>query len=276
MEKVGQGVDTMEYRVVIPSAGRYERSLPTLELLPYNILKKTTLVVPYEELKKYRRSLGDFLNVVEIRGLKKKGIAEARHYSIRTLASLKEVDCIIMLDDDMYFYRRKDMSSPSLRVANFVEITDMINTMARYSMLKGYFACGLSARQGNNRVNTPFVENTRMMNAYALNVSAINNEGVRFNEMTVMEDFYVTLSMLTRGYKNRVIYNYCWDQRGSNDSGGCSSYRTKAVQSRAAHKLAKIFPDFVTVVKKKSNWKNMKERYDVRVQWKKAFASSLS
>jgi hypothetical protein len=76
-----------------------------------------------------------------------------------------------------------------------------------------------------------------------------------------------------------VLFEYCWNQRDSGATGGCSTYRTAEMQAEAARRLAELHPNFVKVVTKKSkdtstSWKNMKERVDVIVYWRKALESA--
>jgi hypothetical protein len=49
------------------------------------------------------------------------------------------------------------------------------------------------------------------------------------------------------------------------------------MQKRCAEELAASFPDFVTVVEKttKTTWKEFPTRFDVRVQWKKAYEKGI-
>jgi hypothetical protein len=94
-----------------------------------------------------------------------------------------------------------------------------------------------------------------------------------------MEDHYVTLSLLSLGYSNCMITNAAWDQKGvSNADGGCSSYRSLELQEKTSNKLKDKFPEFVTVVKKKTKtgWNNIGERVDVRIRWQKAYKTGSS
>jgi hypothetical protein len=247
----------------------------TLEWIPRGLLQKTILLVNRKEFKEYRDRYSD---LVRVQQTAVEGISKTRQYAITHIADREEVECILMLDDDMRFYKRPDMSKPGLVKSTPGQVRAMLDKMAGFSMLPNFFACGLSARQGNNHIDKRWIDNTRMMNAYAINVTALRKEKVKFSETQVMEDFWVTLNMLTRGYKNRVLYEFCWNQNGSNDSGGCSSYRTAKVQAGAAMKLHREFPDFVKLVTKTAiapkYWEGMKERTDVRIQWKKAYESS--
>ena len=97
---------------------------------------------------------------------------------------------------------------------------------------------------------------------------------IKYNDVELMEDYYMTLSLFARGKPNAVIVDWTWDQRGgSGQKGGCSNYRTPELQEKASYELATKFPDFVKVVEKetKTGWEGMKKRYDVRVQWQRAF-----
>jgi hypothetical protein len=89
-----------------------------------------------------------------------------------------------------------------------------------------------------------------------------------------MDDFDLTLQLLRLGFQNRVSNEFCHSQV-SHTPGGCSIYRTSAMQTESAHRLARYHPGFVRVVTRRcdersSAWKGMKERHEVVVQWKKA------
>jgi hypothetical protein len=92
-----------------------------------------------------------------------------------------------------------------------------------------------------------------------------------------MEDFHVSLSLLTKGLPNMSINWMVQNQNGSNLAGGCSSYRTPERHAESALALKRRFPDFVNVVTKKTKtaWGGQ-ERIDVIIQWKKAIAHGQS
>jgi hypothetical protein len=115
-----------------------------------------------------------------------------------------------------------------------------------------------------------------MYNTYLVDTELFIKENIRFDSLKVMEDFYVTLSFLTRGYPNAVVFDYCWNQLGSGAEGGCAEYRDEEMQAQAAKELHATFPGFVRVVEKtsKTAWEGMETRTDVNVLWKKAFESS--
>jgi hypothetical protein len=180
-----------------------------------------------------------------------------------------------MMDDDMTFAYRPTMASPKL-VGLPPEDNRLVELFVYWRKLAGQYAhVGLSARQGNNRVDEEVKECCRMFNAYMYDMDRIKEADVVPGRLQVMEDFDLTLQLLRQGLPNAVIYKWCWNQKGSNAEGGCSQYRTNAMQTRAANLLAKLHPGFVRVVEKKSkNWQGMETRTDVVIYWKKAFEYS--
>jgi len=239
--------------------------------------RDTYLVCPPEDQKGLRAAGIPASNIIIV---KVSGIAAVRQ-AIIDMASMEAKPYVLMLDDDMLFYRRASIRKTTKLVGiseNGAAMEQMVSTLERWLTKDKFVAVGLSARQGNNHVFEPYVDATRMMNAYAFNAKTLRDLGIKFSAMKLMEDFYVTLSLLTRGFPNRVSYEYCWNQRGSGTKGGCSTYRTPELQAEQAHRLHKFFPDFVKVVEKtsKSSWKGLQTRTDVTIQWRKAFQFSIS
>jgi hypothetical protein len=180
---------------------------------------------------------------------------------------------VVMLDDDIYFSRRVPgtewMGGDLERVPS---LEPMFESISRY-LDHGFAHGGISARQGNQHIPRPYTDNIRVNNAHFFDRDVYLYEQLRFDTLPVMEDFYITLSLIQRGYSNRVLYNYCWSQRGSGFKGGCSAYRTSEMQDAAARELHTRFPDYVKVVIKSSKSQHgaMAERTDVNIQWVKAW-----
>lgn len=182
---------------------------------------------------------------------------------------------ILMSDDDHQFYSRKNPDAYNLKYANEMEMIHMLSTMESMLVVEKFHHIGMDARQGNNRhFPHDFLINTRVNNFHGFNRETLIKHKIRFDELPLMEDFHVTLSMLELGYANKLLTKYCWGQKGSNQPGGCSGYRTDELQTKSARLLKELHPAFVTVITKKAQWKDMSERTDVRIQWKKAFLSS--
>lgn len=267
-------------QIVIPSMGRVGR-VKTLRYIPENRLKSVLLAVPTREADQYVETYPQ-VSVLSVPN-RLKGIGHARQYALENATE----STLMFIDDDMRICKRLSMYEPTIRDADSKDSEKMFRWMEH--SLKSYIHAGISARQGNNRHPTNAerkrdeIEHkiiSRMNNIYAYQVDKFLDLGFKFTRLKVMEDFDVTLSLLELGYPNIISYRYCWDQRSSEDTGGCSGYRTSEVQTTAAYKLEKLHRPFVKIVEKVSKdtstfWKHMKKRTDVNIQWKKAYRSKL-
>jgi hypothetical protein len=273
--------------IVIPSLGRASPSKQiTLRHFRRHKLPMPTLVVPESEVNRYKTYSGDDVPVVA-QPASITGIAKTREWILGPFAKQQKAKYLLMLDDDMDFCWRPDITSPQLvTIDDGPRLRAMLDTLEGW-LDDGFVHVGLSARQGNNnQFNNDdgvygyhkYRDATRMMNAYAYDVKKLAALKVDAGRNPVMHDFDLTLQLLRLGLPNRVSFEYCWNQRGSNKAGGCSTYRDAALQQKSAEQLKHDHPDFVKVVLKKTKdaWKGMQERYDVNVQWRKAYDSGRS
>jgi len=268
--------------IAIPSSGRYDcnQQVTLRNFISMESKRHVVLCVPETERRRYNSNV--FAEVIgrPIRltvanvPASHSGISYTREWILTELAAQHKERYVMMLDDDMDFSYRPDMSSPALETIKDPKLFESMFVLLEQWLAEGFIHVGLSARQRNNYCSTAYCDATRMMNAYAYDVDALQALGVDIGRNLVMHDFDLTLQLLRKGYPNRVSYQYVWNQRGSNALGGCSSYRTAKVQKASALQLKEDHPDFVTVVTKTANsvWKDMEERSDVNVQWKKALS----
>ena len=181
-----------------------------------------------------------------------------------------------MLDDDLVFATRREDEPTKFRDSTVGEVTALFNDVE--SRLGRYASVGLATREGGNRDIENYAYDTRLLRFLAYRTDILKKHSIRFDQIGVMEDFYVSLSLLTNGYGNCKINHMVQNQNGSGLIGGCSQYRDWKVQADAAHTLHAKFPKFVRVAKKrtKDNWcaDANGERTDVTVYWKKALASA--
>lgn len=228
---------------------------------------KTFLVCPEAEAD-YHRRLGR--NVL-VHPTKCTHIGRVRQWIVENA----KTKYILMCDDDHKFYARKDPKKYNLRYAKEEDMITMLEAMEDMLVIGKFHHCGMGSRQGNNnQFPNDYLFNTRVNNFHGFNRETLLKHDIRFDELPLMEDFHVTLSMLERGYQNKLLVKYCWGQSGSNAPGGCSGYRTDELQKKSAHMLKNMHPRFVTIVEKKTQWQGMEIRTDVRMQWKKAYQSS--
>ena len=251
-------------KIYIPTRGRADSQI-TLKFFPDGLKEKTILAVDHDERDLY----GQYSNVWVMPEDLPSGISPKRKYICENSDDPK----IIMLDDDIRFYVRKAYNDWHLRYLEPHELPAMFGVLDQW--LGEYAHCGVSAREGNNRIEHLAVENTRYMRLLAYNLDML--DGVELGRTRIMEDFDVNLQLLRQGKKSKVSYYYAQGQGTSNADGGCSEWRNLGVQAEGAELLGSLHPDFVRVVEKKTKeaWGGG-TRKDVIVQWKKAYASSQS
>ena len=181
---------------------------------------------------------------------------------------------IVMLDDDLRFYIRKSPTDWHLRYLESSEYPALFGLLEEW-MKQGYAHCGVSAREGNNRVEDLSAENTRYMRVLANNLEAFPPD-IEWGRTQVMEDFDIALQLLRRGKPCKVSFYYAQGQKSSNAAGGCSEWRTIDVHNAGAEKLHELHPTCVKVVEKqtKTAWNGL-PRKDVIIGWKKAFKEGV-
>ena len=232
-----------------------------------------TVVVPFNEYDEYRDKMprAGGLRVISPPPDLPMGIGHTRQWILHE-ASKHEVDNkFIAMDDDLTFGVRRQDDPTKFREPRLGEITEMLYKLS--DMLDRYAQVSVATREGANRNTAPVVYCVRAMRVTGFRRDVLLNVGVDHRESTVMEDFEVTLALLTHGYRNATLNSFVQNQKGSNSAGGASVYRTMEMQEAAAKKLQSRYPDFVSLVRKqtKTAWNGM-ERTDVIVQWKKALA----
>ena len=203
------------------------------------------------------------------------GIADIRQRCIEQVPKGK-----VWVIDDLCTFGWRDENLKQYNDMDEQKWLEMYNTVDK--MLDDYMQVGFSARGGNNHVTEDFKEVGRAYATYGLRTDWMEREGIRFDgmhqlnkEVKLYEDYWITLSMLTKGFKNAIIYKYFFNYT-HNNVGGNSTFRTLELQEQAAYELQKHFPQFVTVETKEGTWgkMGMENRKEVRIQWQKAYQSS--
>jgi hypothetical protein len=198
-------------------------------------------------------------------------VAPTRQFITDTLAT----DKFVMMDDDLHFFKRRDDDRTKFRDMTDAELVGMFQRIEQE--LAWHMHVGIASREGGNRNTEEFLSNTRIMRLLGYKRSALIRHKALFDEMEVMEDFHVALTLLRAGRSNLVLNDYCHNQaQGSAAPGGCSHFRTPELHEANAYRLAKLHAPYVTTVKKetKTAWGGG-TRTDVRVQWKKAYNDAL-
>ncbi len=264
-------------RIYIPTRDRL-RVQRTWNFLPEELRKNAALVCSASESAVHMKQNRSVM------ACPVQGISGVRQWLVDL-----EKEKFVMTDDDHYMYRRVSPSSPKLRKADGRDLVVLYSRIEK--LLDEYPMVGVSARQGNDaylglrdggriyEIRPGLTLNKRTCNMYGIRPDVLKKEGIRFDEVPLMEDMHVCLSLIARGYNVALITEFAWNQEASGVAGGCSSYRSYELQREAALKLARLHRPFVTVVKKLSkdkdgkNWKTVgAERFDVRVDWTGAAA----
>jgi len=197
------------------------------------------------------------------------GIDKVRHWiGMRAQAMGQSTFC--MMDDDLTFARRITPGDWHARQSTAEDIREMIEKVEQL-LMQGYAAVGVSAREGNNRLTGDVKENTRMIRVLSFHTKTFLE--CEHGRVPVMEDFDVLLQLLRKGLPNVVTVNFLQGQRATQETGGCSDYRTLKNHSAAAEKLAELHKGFVSLRIKK-NKGDFGVRKEVTIQWKKAFDSA--
>jgi hypothetical protein len=256
--------------IYIPSSGRADR-LKTVERLTESLRHETLLVVPPAEVRGY---IGKGVGVIEC---PHDGIVRTRDFIMEHAVKIARTDKFVMLDDDLIFQRRRsndritDCTGPETEMA-FQWLERQLDEVAH---------AGFGARFLGYASTEVYTEPGRMMYVLGYNVAACREAGVSFgkglNQFSTMEDFNMTLQLLTKGYPNRISLEWRCSPGMSNAPGGCSLWRTSVRQTESAKRLEGMFPGIVTV-RPKEKWQGMEDledMFDVRVAWKKALKQYL-
>ena len=257
--------------IYIPSLNRVKKQ-STLQELPEQWLQKTTLVVPKHQYTEYLYVYG---NIVKVLACPVTGIGVTRQWIMDTCP----VKYLCMLNDDLrfFYYSTTSQNASKLQRSSKKQVGDMLEQLHLWLTKENIAHCGVRRRNVQMETEASFIQACRMNDVYAYNVKAFTFSRARFDRLPVMEDFDVTLTMLRAGFINRVSMHYAWDQNATNSSGGCSVYRTNAMQHEAAALLAKLHTGFVTIKKKKA-WRGLEDpfRFDVTINWQAAYESYLA
>lgn len=190
------------------------------------------------------------------------GIGPARQWALDNSPDHK----VLMLDDDLtnWAHRvdgRYIKGSDAVALRNSFEVVN--------ALLDTHAHAGIGHRQFAN--NKPLVDyNGRIMRALAYDRTVLACHGIRIT-LPLMEDFELNLKLLVQGYMSANYYGVVQDQPASNAPGGCRDMRTLELQEHSARELQRMFPNFVKL-KLVDGW-DLGPRWDVSVQWKKAFGA---
>jgi hypothetical protein len=253
--------------IIIPTLGRTEEQR-TLEALPPELRRRTTLVCPKREAARLAHLYPDIEIVVQPDHIR--GIAQTRQWIVQTWFEAG-YDKIIMLDDDLIFATRISAGDWHLRPIQGDELIPEFERIAE-KLGPDFPHVGFGQRQNNNRVEEAGWQSPgRMLYALGYYLPIVAKE-CKFDLIALREDYCVALQLLLKGYPNAVWTKTVADQE-TNAPGGCSTYRTPEMNHAEAEKLAQLFPGYAPLVSKE--YKNGSRRKEPMCQWKKALLDGL-
>lgn len=230
------------------------------------LLAETVMIVPEEELDDYSRHYS-----CHVLSTDAKGISNTRKI-IGKWAAANQEETFCMMDDDLSFFVREPGTTKLVKAtpADMDSIVyamemELLNTSGTANVAH----TSVSTRQGNNNLMVPLEYNTRTLRVLAYRTELFNK--MIHGRVPVMEDFDVNLQLLEAGYQNSVLTWCAQDQAQTQAAGGCSTYRTHALQEQAALRLAELHPGIVKVRDKvNKTGGEFGTRKDVTIYWKKA------
>jgi hypothetical protein len=266
--------------IAIPSKSRFNLSKSTLRWIPRTLIPEVRMFVPAEEADRYKRAAFNTQYPIHIIPSTAKGIAEERH-NIGQYAAQNGYEKFCMLDDDLnQFSARIAPYETPLRKATEQDCIEMFTTIEQY--LSWFAHASVSPRFHNNAYvgDDPVMVNCkRMLRFLAYRTKEFLE--CEHGRVEIAEDFDVTLQLLSKGYKNAVLYKWCQDQSETGSAGGCSTYRTTELHNRNMLKMHELWPR-VTQLREKKNISEtavkagLSERLEITIHWEKAYRPPLA
>lgn len=221
--------------VFIPSFGRPD-SQPTYEL--FHNLVATTVVVP----NKASAPAG-----VRYIIRPDKNVGQARQNILNIAREMGEPR-IMILDDDMKFFRRRnvvDGNDKFIATTKPRDIERLLTTVDR--LLNRYAHGGITQRFMAQHTTPPHEENRRYLRSACFNLEAIEAPFPKYR-LSVHEDIDMQLQLAARGLPSFLITNFAVDDHGQYAPGGCSRSRTPEVERAEFEKLHKFHPKYTSFV----------------------------
>lgn len=246
--------------IVIPTRGRSDLKL-TCDALPRDMRKQIFIVCSQKERHRHN-DVRPWANIV-CQPDENMTIAAKRAWIMRTWPN----DKIVMLDDDLRFFVKRDGEPKRLRSAEDEDLVHWFQELNR-KLSPEVPQAGFSSRLFNNAHEAVWKRAKRMQYVLGYYLPVIREHCDLSGRIETREDMDYVLQMLRAGYPNEVIYTIAVEQ--SNDyaaRGGCSGQRTTASSDADAERLAQLHPGIVRVVQKDYKGSPRKE---VVVRWEAA------
>lgn len=256
-------------RIIVPTRGRIGRQA-TIEHMSPRLRDLVTVVCPQQEIQKHRL----YSWMMDLQYVSQPDpnmtIAAKRRWILENWRSFSADGRLIMMDDDLRMYIRREDRPDRLRYAEDEDQEIWLHALADRLSPEVPHA-GLGPRQGNDKMPDGWIRGARMMLILAYHAPTVVAE-CELGRIETREDFDYTLQLLRKGLPNEVTHHFVVGQKGYNEPGGASSERTLESSNADAERLAELHPGYVRLVQK--DYQNY-PRTEVVIQWKRALADGL-
>jgi hypothetical protein len=233
-------------RIYIPTHSRYN-AVKTKPVPGY----ENILVVPPTQQRRYIRNNPGFA-VMPCKA-QANGIRAVRQWLIERAYP----DPLCMCDDDVKLFVRDD-NRKLHKTDNPSIIFDHL-----FSAIPTYGAASVGMRLFNN-TKPDIVEYGHIHTLWTVDTSLLDVEIPP--ECEVLEDTFVSLYLaVEKGVPNIVYHKFAQESGSGQQPGGCSLFRTPAIQNTAARYLANRFPDQVKIRKPKPG----NFHHNITIYWSK-------
>jgi hypothetical protein len=239
-------------QIVIPSRSRPHKQI-TISNLSENLWPLISIVVPQEQVDAYRARVPQ---VISILPCDQPNLTLTRRFVL----GLKPTGKLMMIDDDLIFWKRTDTGRFQRITQDTIELTEqMVKTIVEF--LDRYPYVGLVDKFMSDLSPRNFKECSRFNEIYGYNRDLfpvpwpehrVNNE----------DDHDFHLQLLTRGHKTAVITEYTKSQSRVNSPGGCSEWRSKEQMEETYRIMSEYWPGIVSLTPKPSPFWEFRIRYN--------------
>lgn len=172
----------------------------------------------------------------------------------------------VILDDDLVF-SKKNEEGKLITVRDPEQLAPMFEQME--VLLDSFPLVGIHPRAMGQNAPTPYVKNGRIICVQGINRQLIGP--VQVDQFPIMADVILNLTLLGRGDESALLTTFFQDHGPCQAPGGCSIYRTPAMQEQVVDWLCDRWPGFVKKVirrPKVAKWMG-DTRVEYTAQWKK-------
>jgi hypothetical protein len=249
--------------IVIPTRGRLDHQYTLADLSPKQ-LARMTLVCPVDEVSGHQRRHPEVAVLPQPDHIQT--ISEKRAWIVKEW-SRYGAEKIVMLDDDLRFYVRREDVPDRLRYCTAEDIDYWFDELET-RLTSDVPHAGFGPRQGNNNQEPGWQTPGRMMLCLGYHLPTVVKHA-EFGRVKFREDMDVTLQLLRAGLPNAVCHTMVVGQAsGYAAKGGCTDERDVEGSNTEADRLAKLHPGYVRVVEKP--YKSSIPRREVICSWAKA------